>query len=143
MIKNLITPGQTLRRIMSREIAQTYILLGEDSFFQDTIIDGITKTFLSEEGERINLIIGVDNEGELQYEIPPLGDFNVMDIEVSQLPDQYIKVRFSDPLSKDVVLDGLIYLESREELSWSVNKNVLTVYPKNKLVGTFVVKKLK
>ena len=30
---------------------------------------------------------------------------------------------------------GLIYLESREELSWSVNKNLLTVYPKNKLVG--------
>ena len=110
----------------------------EGSFTHNFVIDSVIR---SDSKEVVNVywdgdLIGVDNEGELQYEIPPLGDFNVMDIEVSQLPDQYIKVRFSDPLSKDVMLDGLIYLESREELSWSVNKNFLTVYPKNKLVGT-------
>ena len=65
MVKNLITPGQSLRRIMSREIAQTYILLGEDSFFQDLIINGITDIFLSEEGEKINLIMGVDKEDDI------------------------------------------------------------------------------
>ena len=65
MVKNLITPGQSLRRIMSKEVAQTYIFLGDDSFFHDMVIDGITKVFLSEEGEKINLILGVDNENNL------------------------------------------------------------------------------
>ena len=65
MIKNLITPGQSFRRIMSREIAQSYIFLGEDSFFQDLIIDGIADIFLSDQGEKINLIMGVDKEDDI------------------------------------------------------------------------------
>tara|TARA_Y100001970_G_scaffold161178_1_gene197128 strand:+ start:399 stop:1370 length:972 start_codon:yes stop_codon:yes gene_type:complete len=65
MIKNLITPGQTLRRIMSKEVGQTYIFLGEDFFFQDIIIEGIKNVFLADEGEKINLIMGVDKEQDI------------------------------------------------------------------------------
>ena len=45
MVKNLITPGQTLRRIMAREVAPSYIFLGEDSFFHELIINGILNIF--------------------------------------------------------------------------------------------------
>ena len=76
MIKNLITPGQTLRRIMSREVAQTYIFLGEDFFFQDIIINGIEKIFLSDEGEKISLIMGVDNEDDILNNINMNSLFN-------------------------------------------------------------------
>ena len=101
------------------------------------IIDSVIR-YESKEVVNINWhgnLIGVENKGEIEYEIPPLGDFSIMDVEISQLPDQYIKIRFSDPLSKDAILDGLFYLETREELSWSINKNILKIYPKNKLVG--------
>ena len=40
MVKNLITPGQALRRIMAREVFSSYIFLGQDSFFHELIIDG-------------------------------------------------------------------------------------------------------
>lgn len=131
MIESLVEAKQKSRRL---NISWTHL---EGSLTHYFVIDSVSR---SEKRGLVDItwdgdLIGVDHEGELEYEIPPLGDFKVMDIEIFQLPDQYFKIRFSDPLSRDDVLDGLIYLETREELSWSLNKNILTVYPKKKLVG--------
>ena len=65
MPKNLLTPGQTLRRIMAREVASVYSFFGQDYYFQDLIIDGISSVILSDEGEKNNFIIGVDNEEDV------------------------------------------------------------------------------
>ena len=81
MIKNLITPGQSFRRIMSREIAQSYIFLGEDSFFQDLIIDGIADIFLSDQGEKINLIMGVDKEDDILNNLNMIISSNDKEVE--------------------------------------------------------------
>ena len=107
------------------------------SLSHDFIIDSVIR---AEKREMLNVVwdgdlIGVHKAGEINYEIPPLGDFKVMNFSTSQLPNQFIKVRFSDPLPKNAVLDGLIYLESGEDLNFSINKNMLTIYPKEKLVG--------
>ena len=65
MAKNLLTPGQTLRRIMSREVASVYSFFGQDYYFHDLIIDGISSVILSDEGEKNNFIIGVDKEEDV------------------------------------------------------------------------------
>ena len=65
MAKNLITPGQSLRRIMSREIVSTYSFFGKDYYFQDLIIDAISSIILSNEGEKNNYIIGIDKEEDV------------------------------------------------------------------------------
>ena len=65
MAKNLISPGQGLRRIMSREIAPIYTLLGEDYFFQDLIVGALSDYTISNDGERFFLIMGVDSEEKL------------------------------------------------------------------------------
>ena len=65
MTKNLLTPGQTLRRIMSREVASVYSFFGQDYYFHDLIIDGISSVILSDEGEKNNFIIGVDKEEDV------------------------------------------------------------------------------
>ena len=65
MAKNLLTPGQALRRIMSREIFPVYSFFGQDYYFQDLIIDGISSVVFSDEGERNNFIIGVDKEEDV------------------------------------------------------------------------------
>ncbi len=62
MVKNLITPGQTLRRIVAREVFPVYAFFGEDSFFQDLIIDGIVDVF---KGERVSFVLGVDSEQDI------------------------------------------------------------------------------
>ena len=113
-----------------------------DEFTHSFVIDSIVR---SEKRGMLNIdwdgnLIGVNKDGKIDYEIPPLGDFKVMDFRIGQLPDQFIKVRFSDPLAKNAVLDGLIYLESGEDLSFSIDKNMLTIYPKEKLVGEKILK---
>ncbi|MBC8296866.1 MAG: hypothetical protein H8E55_13865, partial [Pelagibacterales bacterium] len=85
-------------------------------------------------------LIGVNKDGEINYKIPPLGDFKVMSADISQQPNQHILIRFSDPLDKNADLRGLIFFDSNEEVSMSVNKNELTIYPKKKLVGNKVLK---
>ena len=65
MAKNLITPGQALRRIMSREVSSVYSFFGQDHYFQDLIIDGLSSIILSTEGEKNNFIIGVDKEEDV------------------------------------------------------------------------------
>ena len=62
---SLITAGQGLKRIMAKEIAPVYSLIGNDIFFQDTIINGITNKFLSEEGEKNTIVLGNDSEEQL------------------------------------------------------------------------------
>ena len=62
MAKKLITPGQTLKRIMAKEVAPVYIFLGEDSFFHDIVIDSIVNVF---EGQKVNFILGVDSEQDV------------------------------------------------------------------------------
>ena len=47
---------------MAREVAPSYIFLGEDSFFHELIINGILNIF---EGKRVNFILGVDSEQEV------------------------------------------------------------------------------
>ena len=65
MAKNLISPGQGLRRIMSKEIAPVYVLLGEDYFFQDLIVDALIDFTISNKGEKFFQIMGVDPEEKL------------------------------------------------------------------------------
>ena len=66
MAKNLITPGQALRRIISREVASIYSFFGKGHYFRDLIVNGISKIMLSNEwGEKNNFIIGVDKEEDV------------------------------------------------------------------------------
>ena len=58
MVKNLITPGQALRRIMAREVAPIYCFFGEDIFFHDIIIEGVLDIA---DGDRVSMVIGVDS----------------------------------------------------------------------------------
>ena len=131
IIKRLVTATQKKRKLNIRWVEN--INVNTHSFVIDSISRGETRGMLNILWD--GKLIGVNKDGKIDYEIPPLGDFKVMNISISQLPDQFIKVLFSDPLDKDALLDGLIYLESGEKLSFSINKNMLTIYPKEKLVG--------
>ena len=65
MIKNLLTPGQALRRVVSKEIAPIHAFFGQDYFFQDLIFDGISDVVLSKDEKKDIFIVGVDKEEEL------------------------------------------------------------------------------
>ncbi len=77
-----------------------------------------------------------EEKGEQNIEIPPLGEFKVMDLKVIQQPEQTIVIYFSDPISTTQDLNGLVYLQSGEALRLAVDENTLNAYPEKRLMGT-------
>ncbi|HEY6161328.1 MAG TPA: MG2 domain-containing protein [Bacteroidia bacterium] len=83
----------------------------------------------------------------MKFTIPALGDFEIMNVEVVQSPDQYISVRFSDPLMEKQELNGLMSLvsqttaqgtdENNENVTFNyvVDDNELRAYPNPHQVG--------
>ena len=132
MVKNLISPGQTLRRIMAREIAPLYIFFGEDYYFQDLIIDVITDFILSEAGEKNNLIMGVDKEEDLvnhlslnslfsqksiivvknTKKIKSKSYFEIIDYCKSPSHDKILIFIFNDPYSTNKFIDQISSLST-------------------------------
>jgi len=90
MITQLVTATQNGNKLNIRWIET------KDVFTHSFIIDSIVR---GEKRGMLNIVwdgnlIGVNKDGKIDYEIPPLGDFKVMDFSIGQLPDQFIKVRF-------------------------------------------------
>ena len=74
-------------------------------------------------------VIDVDDKGEKVYKIPALGDFTVLETDVVQQPDQYVMIRFSDPIDTKQNLEGLITLEGAGTLTYTVEDNEVHVFP--------------
>jgi uncharacterized protein YfaS (alpha-2-macroglobulin family)/uncharacterized protein YggU (UPF0235/DUF167 family) len=87
--------------------------------------------------------IGVDTEGEFTEEIVALGDFKVTKIKVVQLPEQYVKIEFSDPIEPNQDLRGLIKAGTYVRLKYIIHANSIKAYPSEQLEGkqTLVVSK--
>lgn len=110
---------------------------GEDGKTHEFVIDSI---FRSDGKETVTVrwngrVVGCKDLGEESVEIPPLGDFKLMNIQVVQQPEQYVSLYFSDPLNRRQDLKGLVYFESGELLKLDVSGNELRVYPASRLQG--------
>ena len=103
IIKQLVTASQKKKKLNIRWVENKNV--NAHSFVIDSISRGEKRGVLNILWD--GNLIGVNKDGKIDYEIPPLGDFKVMDFNIGQLPDQFIKVRFSDPLSKNAILAGL------------------------------------
>jgi alpha-2-macroglobulin len=73
--------------------------------------------------------IGFSSKGKQELEMPALGDFKVMDVKVAQQPDQFLQIRFSDPVKKGQNLEGMIYLENYTSLTYQIEGNTIKAYP--------------
>ena len=73
----------------------------------------------------------IDSKGDYDYEIPGKNNFKVITVNVFDESDKYIEINFSDPVDPNQNLDGLITLKGEDNLSFSVNNNVVKVYVGN------------
>ena len=73
--------------------------------------------------------IGVEQIGEESFRIPSLSEFSLMSAKVIQQPDQYLLLRFSDPLDADQDLNGLISLGDLTGLKFIIESNEIRAYP--------------
>ncbi|PWH87005.1 alpha-2-macroglobulin family protein [Brumimicrobium oceani] len=75
-------------------------------------------------------------EYEIKHEIPAMGDFKVTGTTVVQYPEQYVLVRFSDPLLNNQNLNGLLEIRGLDNVKTAISTNELRVYPGKRLEGT-------
>ena len=75
--------------------------------------------------------IGVDLEGSQEIVIPPVNTFSVTQFRAVQDKEQYVEIRFSDPLQKDQNLGGLITVEKVQRPRFSIDGNIVRVYNQN------------
>ncbi len=83
--------------------------------------------------------IGVQRKGDMEILIPALGEFSLMGVSVVQQPEQYILIRFSDPLQEKQYLNGLITLDNGTDLSFIVENNDIRAYPSVRQIGNLKV----
>ncbi|WP_103069659.1 alpha-2-macroglobulin family protein [Aquimarina sediminis] len=81
----------------------------------------------------------IDTEGTDVLSIPGKNNFSVISISVANADNQYVEINFSDPLKKNQNFDGLVTISGERNLKYTVNGNVLKVYPKQELKGTLEV----
>ncbi len=80
-------------------------------------------------------LLGADQKEVLEEIIPALGDFKIADTRVIQKPDQYVIIRFSDPLLPKQNLDGLVTIDEVSDLKYSIVDNELHIFPPQRLTG--------
>ncbi|MAQ76676.1 MAG: hypothetical protein CL613_10145 [Aquimarina sp.] len=83
--------------------------------------------------------MGIETEGENTLFIPGKNNFTVLSVSVSNLESQYLEINFSDPLKKNQNFNGLVTIAETKNLKYTVDGNVLKVYPKNELKGSLDV----
>ncbi|WMJ74688.1 MG2 domain-containing protein [Cytophagaceae bacterium ABcell3] len=79
--------------------------------------------------------IGSDNKGELNYDVPALGEFKLVSALAIQGEEQYAKLEFSDPIDATQNLKGLISFSNLQNPRLVVDNNIVKVYPSTKQVG--------
>jgi uncharacterized protein YfaS (alpha-2-macroglobulin family) len=82
-------------------------------------------------------VVGVNEKGEKEIEVPANGEFKLIGINVIHQPEQQIKLYFSDPLNNSQDMEGLVELRGAWAPELAKVGNQLTVYLKDRLVGKF------
>ena len=132
MVKNLLSPGQALKRVLAKEIAPIHAFFGEDYFFQDLILDGISDIVLSESEKKNIFIMGVDSEEDFlnlfnsnslfsqqsviviknAKKIKPKFYDEIIDYCKNPSLDNYVVFIFNDPYSSNKFVDSISNLST-------------------------------
>lgn len=81
--------------------------------------------------------IEAEETDKLDVEIASLSDFKVMNVQVNNSGS--VEIYFSDPINSKQNLEGLIYFTDGYNFDYSVNSNIISIHPKDKLVGDLVL----
>ena len=78
---------------------------------------------------------GVKQKGSFSVNIPPTGEFSVLDIVNVPGESQRIDILFSDPVDASQETEGLIHFTPSAEATVNISSNVISILPANRLQG--------
>ncbi|MBK7247612.1 MAG: hypothetical protein IPI05_08085 [Flavobacteriales bacterium] len=79
--------------------------------------------------------IGGKGDGELTFEVPAIGDLQLISAETFTEGEQYATLLFSDPLDAAQDLNGLAGIAGADNVRLAVTGNKLMLYPQDRLTG--------
>jgi alpha-2-macroglobulin len=108
-----------------------------DYFIIDSVIraNEAGKVTVSWDGSPIE----ADVKGEKEVDIPSLFDFFALDAFIEQEPEQYVRIKFSDPLKAGQDLSGLITFENGSSFTTEIDRVFIKVYPAVRLSGSLTI----
>ncbi|MBK7712272.1 MAG: hypothetical protein IPJ37_15905 [Bacteroidales bacterium] len=108
----------------------------------DNLIHKFTIAGIERTGEVQELTIvwdgtssGVNQKGSSVVNIPPSGEFSIIDVNGSAGENQKIDIIFSDPLEASQEIQGLIQISPATESTISINSNIISIFPATRLQG--------
>ena len=78
---------------------------------------------------------GVKQKGSFLVNIPPTGDFNILDVITVPGENQRIDILFSDPVDAKQETNGLVHFTPSVETTININSNIISIFPANRLQG--------
>ncbi|NDV79275.1 alpha-2-macroglobulin [Dysgonomonas sp. 511] len=75
---------------------------------------------------------------ELKIAIPKIQDFSVLGVEMEYSPQECIRVTFSDPLSLNQNIQGLVKPGSIKNYTFDIQKNILRIYLDKAAAGSSI-----
>jgi len=86
-----------------------------------------------------------DDEGQRFVKVPALDEFSVIRVKAIDKDDQYVEVRFGDPIKMGQNLNGLVRIVDKNDhalkgLTYDIDFNIVRVYLPNRETGTYYVK---
>jgi hypothetical protein len=82
---------------------------------------------------------GINQEGSTTVNIPPAGEFSVLDIISGSDENQKIDILFSDAIDPKQETEGLIHFTPAAEYTVSIASNIVTIIPAKRLQGTVML----
>lgn len=114
-------------------LEQSYYKDNEYNFYVDSIErkEAPGKVFITWDGKPI----GSMSKGKNELDVPALGDFEVTEAKVLENDDQYVQIRFSEPIEVNQNLKGIVTIEGIDNLTYSIEYNTVNVYLPKRFVG--------
>jgi uncharacterized protein YfaS (alpha-2-macroglobulin family) len=83
--------------------------------------------------------VSINQKGTIKFPIAGKDNFKVTDVTVPDNSNQTLLINFSDPLQKDQNFNGLVAVESAENLKYATQGNVLKVFFDKPLKGSLLL----
>ncbi len=112
-------------------------LTNQHKFKVDSVIRGEneSKVVITWDGSPLE----VRNKGEETVKIPSVNDFSAIEAKTVQGNQQYISIRFSDPLLANQDLTGLVTIDKASDYTCEIDGMFIKVYPSSLQSGTITV----
>ncbi len=81
--------------------------------------------------------IGLNKKDYIEYSMPALGVFSVIDVQIQNFPEQQVIIQFSDPLLYEQLLEGLVSIGEDIAGSYVIRNNIIKFIPEERLNGDY------